>query len=86
MALSELGDEGLALWHRWSRPSVKYEPNVLDEKWAGFAVGTTVTLGTLFYLAEQAGWPGPPRRVGGVTRHRGSITISVRRRIAESKE
>jgi hypothetical protein len=84
MALSELGDKGLTLWHDWSRPSAKYDPYVLASKWAGFgpgsAAGRPLTLGTLFHMAKEEGWPGPPKRVRGVTRHRGSTTIRVTRR------
>lgn len=92
LALSELGDAGLALWHTWSTPSSKYEPSVLDAKWAGFTPGhgasasRLVTLGSLLHLAREEGWPGPPRRVRGVTRHRGSISIRVTRRAESTKE
>ena len=68
MALRQLGEPGLALWHEWSEPSDKYRPEVLDEKWAGFApedegtAGGQLTLGSLFHWAHQEGWPGPSLR------------------------
>lgn len=65
MALAQLGDDGLVLWHRWSALSPKYDPDVLDAKWDSFAPGDRpgdggrVSLGTLFHRAQEAGWPGP---------------------------
>lgn len=59
MALKQLGDDGLRLWHEWSRASRKYDAAVLDQKWETFGdrLGG-VTLGTLFMWAKQEGWPG----------------------------
>ena len=47
---------GLRLAHAWSSESDKYDPAVLDKKWAGFAEGRGRTLGTLYHLACQYGW------------------------------
>ena len=81
MCLSQLGDDGLALWHAWSEHSDKYEPGGLDEKWAGFTPGEGLTLGSLFRWAEEAGWAGlrhlPSSRN---SRQRGTLTIRVPRR------
>lgn len=69
MCLKSLGAEGLALWDYWSSgdPS-KYDRNACVEKWATFDAGGSgeVGLGTLFYLAEQAGWKRPK---GGATKN-----------------
>jgi hypothetical protein len=61
MALAELGDAGLELWHRWASRSPKYDPESLDAKWASFRPGSAcggVTLGTLYMLARNKGWAG----------------------------
>jgi len=36
MALSELGETGLALWRQWSQKSAKYEPGACAAKWETF--------------------------------------------------
>jgi len=88
--LRELGEPGLELWHRWARACPNYEPGALDAKWASFGSGDggqlddPITLGSLFYLAKQAGWTGPPRRIRGVTRRRGSFIIGLSRHLDET--
>jgi hypothetical protein len=63
MSLSELGQGGLALWHEWSKQSTKYDWATTEMKFASFAPGIGVTLGTLFHLAKPNGWTeGPDRR------------------------
>lgn len=50
------GDElGLRLWQEWSRRSPKYDAGMLVSKWRGFHANMEggLTLGTLFYLAEE---------------------------------
>jgi hypothetical protein len=76
MALSELGNDGLALWHEWCAPCAKYDPAVLDEKWAGFRPADGITLGTLFHMAKEAGWAGPPKR--GKASRRPSVSFTLR--------
>jgi P4 family phage/plasmid primase-like protien len=53
MALSELGDVGLALWDTWSRKSKKYSPGVCQEKWGTFEPGNGITLASLYRWAKQ---------------------------------
>jgi len=53
MALSELGDAGLALWDEWSRGSRKYQPGVCAEKWKTFEPGHGLTLASLYFWAAQ---------------------------------
>ncbi len=90
LMLRELGEPGLELWHRWARACPNYEPGALDAKWASFGSGDggqlddPITLGSLFYLAKQAGWTGPPRRIRGVTRRRGSFIIGLSRHLDET--
>ncbi len=51
------GDElGLRLWEEWSRRSAKFDAESLAAKWQGFQANLEggLTLGTLFYLAEEA--------------------------------
>jgi hypothetical protein len=67
MALRNLGDEGLALWHEWSTRSAKYHPEVLDGKWATFADPDDprhwgrdmLSLGTIYRMANGEGWTLP---------------------------
>jgi hypothetical protein len=66
MALRELGDAGLKLWHGWSRSSPKYDRWELEQKWWSFGVDRDgdgcVRLGTLFHLARQHGFEFPRAR------------------------
>ena len=83
MALRQLEDPGLELWHEWSRASAKYRPDVLDDKWSGLesdgenAVGSRITLGSLFHLAREAGWPGLSAKPAR-GKFRGSFNTPVR--------
>ena len=60
MALKSWDEEkGLDAWHNWSASDAeRFEPNVLDDKWKSFGGSRDdkVTLGTLFHMAEEAGW------------------------------
>jgi putative DNA primase/helicase len=47
---------GSDLWERWSAQSHKNNPHVTARKWPSFASGRSITIGTLFYIAEQHGW------------------------------
>jgi hypothetical protein len=64
MALSPLGDDGLALWDRWSQGSVKYEPGCCAEKWPTFEPGHGLTPRSVFHWAQAAGWRNPASRDG----------------------
>ena len=80
LALRQLGEAGRELWHRWSSGSPKYEADVVDAKWDGFAAGAgagRVTLGTLFHLAKLEGWPGPRRGRRGPASRSSRITLSI---------
>jgi hypothetical protein len=63
MALKDLGDEGRALWHEWSKQSAKFDEATFRKKWASFQPGRNGTnlvgLGTLFERAKRAGWVRP---------------------------
>jgi hypothetical protein len=67
MALRQFDDAGLKLAHEWSSCSSKYDPKDLEAHWRSLRPGGAprglrqrlVTLGTLFKLALDAGWPGP---------------------------
>lgn len=63
MSLARLGDDGLALWEEWSRSSGKYVEGVCRAKWASFKASGGRGLGSLFWDAEAAGWPGPKARL-----------------------
>jgi len=53
MALTELGDAGLALWDEWSQQSAKYEPGACAEKWATLEPGQGITLASLYHWAAE---------------------------------
>jgi hypothetical protein len=48
------------LWDQWSSRSEKYDPRAQEAKWQSFHADGKVTMGTLFYLAREAGWQEPP--------------------------
>ena len=52
--------EGLALWDRWSRQSVRYESGVTEEKWASFTleVARPFTVASLIDVAGGCKKPG----------------------------
>ena len=58
-ALRQLGPAGFALWNEWSQLSGKYRPDDQVKRWAGFSP-TEINLETIFFDAQQAGWPGKP--------------------------
>lgn len=52
-------EDNLQTWTDWSIESDKYNEGDCEEKWLTFGDyqgGKVVTLGTVFYLAEKAGW------------------------------
>lgn len=56
MALSELGEIGLALWQEWTqnnhmRKPEKYNPSYCAKQWRHIKPGGGITLGSLFYWA-----------------------------------
>jgi hypothetical protein len=56
MALKDhLGDAGRQLWDDWSRRSDKYNERDQDRTWKSFK-RNGITVGTLFFRAQQAGW------------------------------
>jgi len=66
MALkAEMGDAGRALWDGWSRRSEKYDERDQYRTWKSFD-GHGINIGTLFYLAQQAGWK-PQRETSTAT-------------------
>ena len=78
LALRQLGEAGRELWHRWSSGSPKYEADVVDAKWDGFAAGVgagRVTLGTLFHMAKLEGWAGSC--ASGTSRQHGRFRIAT---------
>ena len=79
MALRQLGETGLELWHECSASSDSYQPGVLDEKWEAFEPRRgAITLGSLFYWAKEEGWPGPSSANKVKPGVRGTFTTPVR--------
>lgn len=64
MALASARAEGFAdafsVWESWSSTSSKYKQGDCDAKWKTFDAGST-TLGTVWKMAEDAGWTRPQR-------------------------
>lgn len=68
---TQIGDVGKAftLWMSWSAESKKYPGNrEMSTQWGAFVAGksVSVTLGTLFKLARDAGWTQPEPDLSGV--------------------
>ena len=64
MALHSTGQSwAREAWDTWSQHSTKYDAAKQEKSWGSFDEDRTkkATLGTLFYLAQQAGWQ-PPRQ------------------------
>lgn len=50
-----LGDDGRAIWMRWSASSPKFNEKTASDAWRSFKPGP-ITAGTLFGLARRRGW------------------------------
>ncbi len=55
MALSELGEAGLALWENFSKQSPKYHAGVCEKKYSTFKPGDGIGLGSLAHWAREDG-------------------------------
>ena len=54
------GGQGFELWDAWSSKGEGYDEKAMDKKWHSFGKsGNPVTIGTLIYHAEQAGYVRP---------------------------
>ena len=51
-----VGDEGLELFHKWSKRSSKYDPTECDRMWHSIGVVATIGAGTIFHMAQQHGY------------------------------
>jgi hypothetical protein len=62
MALkNDMGDAALPVWLRWSANSNKFDEDDATSTWDGFGQRADgLTLGTVFHLAQQAGWTAGP--------------------------
>ena len=54
-SLYSLGSAGQTIWDAWSSRNSKYNPRDIEKKWPSFE-GTTIHIGTLFWMARQRGW------------------------------
>lgn len=59
-ALSELGDDGFALWDEWSQRSDKYDGEAVQAKWGTFS-GDRTGFASVFAKAQRLGWENPKR-------------------------
>ncbi len=51
-----VGDEGLELFHKWSKRSTKYDATECDRMWHSIGVVATIGAGTIFHMAQQHGY------------------------------
>lgn len=51
-------DSAFHLWDEWSKRSTKYEAGETSKKWASFEAGGGVTFGSLYAMAQAAGYRG----------------------------
>ena len=64
--------DGYRLWDAWSAKGDDYPgPNKTAEKWKSFKPDGGITRGTLWYMAEQAGWQPPQSGKSGIGGQRG---------------
>lgn len=56
---TDCGETAYCLWEEWSRKSIKYDPSDMVDRWRGFKPKKQVNKETIFYLAQEAGWPNP---------------------------
>jgi hypothetical protein len=58
MALHTLGEVGLEIWNNWSSTAANFDEDACRSKWQTFGrqEGALVTLGTIYFLAQQGGW------------------------------
>ena len=60
LALAGLGDEGLPLFHEFSRKSKKYDAHETDKKWKSLLkAADSSSIKTLFSAAQRSGWKNP---------------------------
>ncbi len=50
------GEEGLELFHRWSKRSSKYDATETDRLWNSIGEVKTIGAGTVFHMAQQHGY------------------------------
>jgi putative DNA primase/helicase len=60
---SGLGEAGRQLWEEWSAQSGKNDGAFTADKWPSFAVARSVSIGTVFWEAQQSGWRRGARRL-----------------------
>lgn len=51
-----VGQEGLELFHRWSKRSSKYDPTETDRLWNSIGDVKTIGAGTIFHMAKDYGY------------------------------
>ena len=60
---AELGEAGFSVWDEWSRSAPSYNERDASDVWRSFGDSGPVGLGTLYHLAQEAGWnDSAPRR------------------------
>lgn len=61
MALKqEFGDSARNVWEKWSQTASNYCPKAAESVWRSCGNGT-ISMGSLYFMAKQAGWTGKGR-------------------------
>lgn len=71
---------GLKLWDNWSKPFDSYNSEELEAKWESFSKdgnGSSVTIGSLIYLAKKAGYHTSPKPSPALTINAGRNKLEV---------
>ncbi|WP_109465262.1 DUF5906 domain-containing protein [Albibacillus kandeliae] len=81
-----LGEDAFEIWDDWSSKSAKYEDSAAcREVWDSLNPDGTLSIGTVFHMAQQCGWEGPKNAVVremnarfGILTHGSSTRIIVK--------
>lgn len=58
---SELADTGFELWEAWSQQAESFNVKDAQDVWKSIRTDGKVSIGTLFYMAQENGWRGDGR-------------------------
>lgn len=61
-------EEGFTLWDNWSRKGKQYDSKEMRKKWQSLKTCQGITLATLFWQAQQAGWKCPVHLAQGTVK------------------
>ena len=61
---SEFGDAALAAFLSWAAQNPGYDEAKVTRDWRGYRAGGSITIATLYQLAQDAGWENPNKALG----------------------